>query len=192
MNSGSLLSLNVSTRCGLSRNSFQIRPIVDRDNPVSAAIEARDQCVASFGVRSSVATMTASICSSAIVRGAPGRGSSSNPSSRLATNRARHLLTVAGTTPNFVATCVLSSPCAQASTIFDRSANDCADFARLDQRSNCSLSSSLNVNSAFGRPVLATSPFYELPHKFMVHDTSPEMSGQLRWGRGAVSYTHLT
>src|SRR3954464_5659821 len=39
MNCGSLLILNVSTRCGLSPNAFQIRPTVDFDNPVSAAIE---------------------------------------------------------------------------------------------------------------------------------------------------------
>jgi hypothetical protein len=31
------------------------------DKPLSAAIDARDQCVASLGVRSSVATITASI-----------------------------------------------------------------------------------------------------------------------------------
>jgi hypothetical protein len=175
MNSGSLLSLNVSARCGLSRNSRQIRPIVERDNPVSAAIEARDQCVACFGVRSSVATITASICSSPIVRGAPGRGSSSRPSRRLSTNRRRHLLTVAGTIPSLAATCVLSSPCEQASTIFDRNASDCADFARRDQPSNCSRSSPVNTNSALGRPVLATHQLYNLHHEFQAQDTS--------WGR---------
>jgi hypothetical protein len=36
--------------CGrLSPKVFQIRPMVDLDNPVSAAIEARDHCVASLG-----------------------------------------------------------------------------------------------------------------------------------------------
>ncbi|MDT4934320.1 MAG: hypothetical protein QOK11_2212 [Pseudonocardiales bacterium] len=81
-------------------------------------------------LRSSVATITASICSSLIRRGPPGRGSSSRPSRRWSTNRRRHLLTVAGTTPSFAATCLLSSPCAQASTILDRNARNCADFAR--------------------------------------------------------------
>ena len=138
--------MKVSARCGLSRNSFQIRPIVERDSPVSAAIDARDQCVASFGVRSSVATMTASIRSSPIVRGPPGRGSSHSPSSRWATNRRRHLPTVAGTTASLAATCWLSSPSAHASTIFDRNANDCADFARRDQAHSCSRSSSANTN----------------------------------------------
>ena len=105
-----------------------------------------------------VATITASICSSAIVRGPPGRGSSSSPSSRLSMNRRRHLPTVAGATPIFTATCWLSRPWAQANTIFDRDAKNCADFARRDQRTSCSRSSSDNTNSAFGRPVLAIHP----------------------------------
>src|SRR6266702_1155369 len=58
MNSGSLLSLNVSARCGLRRNAFQIRPTVDFDSPDRFAIDARDQWVASFGACSKVATTT--------------------------------------------------------------------------------------------------------------------------------------
>lgn len=107
-----------------------------------------------------------------MLRGPPGRGSSSSPSSRLSTNRRRHLLTVAGTTPSLSATCPLSRPCAQVSTIRDRNAKNCADFARRDQRSNCSRSASDNTNSAFGRPVLAIHPFYDLPHEYLAHDTS--------------------
>jgi len=53
-------SLNVSARCGLSSNAFQIRPIVDGDSPLRSAIFARDQCVAFAGVDSSVATTTSS------------------------------------------------------------------------------------------------------------------------------------
>jgi hypothetical protein len=37
-------------------NAFQIRPTVDSDRAGSAAIDARDQWIAFFGVRSSVAT----------------------------------------------------------------------------------------------------------------------------------------
>jgi hypothetical protein len=58
----------------LSPNAVQIRPTVDFDSPLCLAIDARDQCVASAGWRSRVATSTASICSSPIFRGAPGRG----------------------------------------------------------------------------------------------------------------------
>src|SRR4029453_13827984 len=90
-NCGSLDSLNPSARCGLSRNAFQIRPTVDLLSPDRLAIDARDQCVASAGVSSNVATITASTCSSVIVRGTPGRGSSTSPSSRGAPNRQRHL-----------------------------------------------------------------------------------------------------
>ncbi len=89
-----------------------------------------------------------------------------------ATNRGRHLPTVAATIANFAATCLLSRPSAHASTILDRNARDCADFARRDQRNNCSRSSSVNVNSAFGRPVVATHQFYYLQHELVVHDTS--------------------
>ena len=171
MNCGSVLSLNESTRCGLRLNARQIRPTVERDNPDSVAIDARDQCVASFGVRSKVATMTTSICSSLMLRGPPGRGSSTRPSKRCSTNRRRHLLTVAGTTPSFAATWVLSMPRAHDNTIFDRSASACADFARRDQRTSCSRSSSVNTNSVFGRPVLAIQPFYDLRHGFPAQDT---------------------
>ncbi len=52
MNCGSLLSLKVSTRCGLRPNVFQPRPTVDYDSPLSAAVDARDQWAASLGVRS--------------------------------------------------------------------------------------------------------------------------------------------
>jgi hypothetical protein len=44
----------------LSSKRRQIRPIVDFDSPVRAAIEARDQCVAFFGVSSRVAVTTSS------------------------------------------------------------------------------------------------------------------------------------
>ena len=80
MNSGSVDSLKVSARCGLSSNVRQIRPIVDFDSPDRLAIDARDQCVAFFGVSSSVATTTASTCSTRDRRRRdPGRGSSTSP-----------------------------------------------------------------------------------------------------------------
>ena len=89
----------MSTRWGFSPNARQIRPTVDFDRPVSAAIEARDQWVASRGVRSKVATTPCSTCSSLTERGAPGRGSSVNPSSLSAKNRRRHLPTLASEQP---------------------------------------------------------------------------------------------
>ena len=160
MNCGSLLILNVSTRCGLSPKAFQIRPTVDFDNPLWAAIDARDQCVASAGWRSRVATKTCSICSSPIVRGAPGRGSSVSPLSRSSTNRCRHLHTVCGHTPTSAATSLLDLPAAQPNTIRHRCASACDDFARRAHRCSVSRSSSVNVNSATGRPRFAMDQAY--------------------------------
>jgi len=117
-NCGSVESLKKSCTWGLSSNCRQIRPIVDLLSPVRAAIEARDQCVALGGVCSSVAITTSSTWSSRIEGGRPGRGSSTSPSSRWATNRPRQRVTVPGVTRNRAATSVFDRPSAQASTIF--------------------------------------------------------------------------
>jgi hypothetical protein len=118
-------------------------PARDFGNPVPAAIDARDQCVASLGWRSGVATITSSTASSEMVRGAPGRGSSASPSRHDSTNRRRHTPTVWGHTPSSAA-----------------------------HRCNVSRSSSVNTNSATGPPLLATQPSPELIIKFMAQDTS--------------------
>ncbi|MEQ7009158.1 hypothetical protein ABN028_23540, partial [Actinopolymorpha sp. B17G11] len=52
------------------------------------------------------------------------------------------------------------------STIRDRNANACDDFARRDHRVNVWHSSSLNTSSAFGRPVLAIRQTYTYPTNF--------------------------
>jgi hypothetical protein len=111
----------------------QIRPIVDLLSPLRAAIEARDQCVASAGSSSSVAVMTCSTLSSRIDGGRPGRGSSHSPSSRCAANRRRHLLTVIGSTRRSAATCLFEAPPAQASTILARNASAWLVLARRAQ-----------------------------------------------------------
>ena len=94
MNCGSFESFQVSWRCGCSPNAFQIRSTADCVSPTSRAIERVDQCVASFGVVSSVLTITSSTCSSVIVRGRPAaaRRAALKPSSA---KRERHLRTVA-------------------------------------------------------------------------------------------------
>src|SRR5215212_1116862 len=134
--------------------------MVDLDNPVSAAIEVRDQCVASLGARSKVATTTASTCSSVMLRGPPGRGSSTKPSSRRSINRRRHTPTVCGQTPTSAATCLLGLPAAQPNTIRHRCANACDDVGRRAQRSNVCRSSSVNTNAAFGLPRSAMNQVY--------------------------------
>ena len=66
----------------LERPDFrQIRPIVDGESPLRAAIEARDQCVASFGVSSKVAVMTCSTLSSASPATETGAAPSTRPGS---------------------------------------------------------------------------------------------------------------
>ena len=153
--------------------------MLDFDSPVLFAIEARDQCVASAGVCSNVAVITSSTWSNRIDGGRPGRGSSTSPSNRLATNRARHLFTVFADTRSSAATCLFDAPgAAHANTILDRNANACADLARRDQRSSCARSPSDNVNSAFGRPVLAIHQFYDFNNGLTAHDTSPGHSSR--------------
>jgi hypothetical protein len=150
--------LNPSVRCGFTPNLRQIRPIVEGDRPLRLAIEVRDQCVAWAGVVSSVAVNTASTLSRRIEGGRPGRGSSTNPSKRLSTNRPRHLLTVFGLTPRSAATCRFVAPdAAHANTIRARNATACDDFARRDHRVNFARSSSLNTYSTPERPRTAPS-----------------------------------
>jgi hypothetical protein len=57
---------------------------------------------------------------------------------------------------------LLSAPPAHASTILDRNANACADFARRDHETSWERSASVNTNSAFGRPVLTTISTHQL------------------------------
>ena len=156
--------------------------MLDLDSPERRAIEARDQCVALTGVRSSVVVITSSTLSSKIEGGRPGRGSSTYPSRRLSTNRRRHLLTVFGDTPRSAATREFIAPgTAHASTIHDRRTNARDDLRRLDQRTSCSRSTPLSNNSAFGRPVLAIHQLYDSPTNFrrMTLAVVGELQGQV-------------
>ena len=102
--------------------------------------------------------ITFSTCSSVIVRGRPGRGSSLSPSSRSSRNRDRHLPAVAREIPSSAATALTGRPSAQASTIRDRSASACAVFRRRAQPSRtCRSSSDSTTGSSFG---LAMSQAY--------------------------------
>ena len=135
-NSGSVDSLNVPAKCGLRSNLRQIRPIVDLLSPLRSAIEARDQCVASGGISSSVAVMTSSTLSGRTDGGRPGRGSSCRPSHRCAANLLRHLLTVFSSARRSAAACLFVAPSAQASTILARSASAWLVLARRAHRTS--------------------------------------------------------
>jgi hypothetical protein len=106
--------------------------------------EQVDQCVASLGVVSNVVVITrsTSASASAIVRGRPGRGSSSRPSNRSTANRLRHFVTVCRAIWSCYAITVFDSPAASAhaSTIRDRNANACALLGRPAQTRNRSRS----------------------------------------------------
>jgi len=125
--------------------------------PMALAIERVDQCVASVGFDSRVLTMTASTRSSAMVRGAPGRGSSSSPSGPCSVNRRRHLPTVRAVIPSSSATALLERPSAADNTMRARCASACAVLGRRTQRVSVSWSSPLNVSSISGRPLAMAS-----------------------------------
>ena len=152
MNCGSGDSLKVSVRCGFNPKALQILLIADWLIPVASAIERVDQWVASRGVASRVVTMTVSTCSSEIVRGAPGRGSSFKPSRRHSQKRCRHFETVPRSTPSRWATSPMVAPVALSSTIRQRRASACALVGRRDHRSSVARSSSVSTTCTVGLP----------------------------------------
>jgi hypothetical protein len=127
---------------------------VDFDKPLRLAIDARVQCVALGGVDSNVATSTSSTCSVVVVAGLPGRGASTNPSSRSSQNRERHFPTVDAVTPTAAATSVFDKPAAHLKTIRERNANAWEDLRRRSHPTSCSRSGSVNARTALRRPVL--------------------------------------
>ena len=116
MSNGSGDSLKLFVRCGCSPKACQMRCTLIGLTPVAFASVRVLQWVAPRGVVSNVRVTTASTCVSLIVRGAPGRGSSSSPSPPLSINRCRQRPTVGFDIRSFFATVVLSSPAAHART----------------------------------------------------------------------------
>jgi hypothetical protein len=80
MNSVSLESLKVSTRCGCNASARQMRLTAGWLSPLRLAIARVLQWAASRGFVPRVHRTTRSTCASEIFRGAPGRGLSSKPS----------------------------------------------------------------------------------------------------------------
>src|SRR5262245_39051398 len=152
-NSGSGDSLNVSVRCGCSPKARQMRVTVLWLNPQRAAMPRVLQCVASRGFVSNVNRTTSSTAASPTVRGAPGRGSSSRPSTRFVMKRLRHLPTVCFVSRSSRATCVLVLAPAARSTMRARCAKACAVVGRRAHRSSVARSSSLSCSFGVGRPV---------------------------------------
>jgi hypothetical protein len=137
-----------------------MRPTVVWLKPQRLAIARVLQCVASAGVLSKVSRTTRSICASLTRRGAPGRGSSSNPSSRRSTKRRRHLPTVCLAMLSLYATTVFGLPAADSSTIRERWASACALLGLRAQLSRVSHSSAVRLTDAIGLPVrISVLPF---------------------------------
>ena len=113
--------------------------------------------VASRGRLSKVLTITASMRASSIVRGAPDRGSSCNPSTRRSTKRRRHLPTVALSRPSLAATSMFWPPSAQASTIRALSASACAVLRRVVNAFSSARSSSLSLKGVSSRTAIRYS-----------------------------------
>src|SRR5271166_1795524 len=90
INNGSRLSLKLSLRCGCSAKARQMRLTAVWLMPLALAISRVDQCVAALGLDSRVRVRTRSTSASAILRGCPGRGSSSSPSTPESRNRRHH------------------------------------------------------------------------------------------------------
>ena len=108
-NCGSFENLKFATRCGCNPNACQIRTIALCDSPGFLSHQTSAPMGAISCMDSSVLVTTA-LCASEIDRGAPGRGSSSNPSSRFTRNRSRHLQTVAPVTCTLLAAAPLLNP----------------------------------------------------------------------------------
>ena len=96
--------------------------MVEGAYPTALAMERSDQWVAPAGVVSSVRRMVSAISSSPILRGVPGLGSSSSPSSRCAAKRRRHLPTVFASALTSAQIALFSKPVAAANTIRARRA----------------------------------------------------------------------
>src|SRR5579885_484621 len=150
---GSLENLRFSTRCGCRPKACQMRTTAVCDSPVLCAIRRLLQCVLLSGIASRVCVTTASTCSSVIERGAPGRGSSSNPSSRFTRNRSRHLQPVAPVMCSRFATSPLLIPSAQPRTMRARMAIACADVGRRANMESFDFSSGVTLSGFVGRPM---------------------------------------
>ena len=84
----------------------------------------------------------------------PGRGSSSNPSSRSTRNRSRHLQTVAPVTCTLLAAALLLNPSPHAKTMRARMAMACADLGRRASIASFSFSSGVKLSGLVGRPMI--------------------------------------
>ena len=150
-NSGSLDTLNVSTRCGLRPNSFHTRCTVLFDTPAAPAIVLVLQCVSPSGRHSSVSVTIFSIVASGIegLRPRPSRTcpNLTRPSS---VNRVRQFATVVRDTDNVAAIVAFVAPSAAISKALARTTSRCAPDCDRANDSNTSRCPSVTVNAGTG------------------------------------------
>jgi hypothetical protein len=128
-----------------------MRCTVDGASPAALAMPRELQCVRPAGRVSSVSVTTSATFSSLTDRGAPGRGSSANPSIRRSAKRRRHRATVMQATPSRSTIARLLNPSAASNTIWARSASPRATFRRRSRASNSPRSASDNsIRTALG------------------------------------------
>ncbi len=163
----------------LKPKGTQIRVIALWLSPTRLAIERVLQCVASLGLLSRVRVTTRSTAASLILRGAPGRGSSSSPSALFSKNRPRHFPTVPRLICRRCATSMSKPPSAHARTMRARSAKACAVVRRATQLSSVRRSSGVKAKLAFGRPVRICALLvqenadgHDFVYLFLTRDTS--------------------
>ena len=178
MNSGSFDSLKVSVRCGWRPNARQMRLMALWVRPQLARHRPRAPVRRVPRVVSSVRVITRSTSASVIVRGAPGRGSSSRPSSRCARKRERHLPhRRRDSTRARSPTCVLFFPSAHARMIRARWASAWLVFGRRAQRSSVSRSSAVSTSGLSTGDVVVISVVIMTvdhdngPHCQLLHDS---------------------
>src|SRR5262249_10617472 len=149
------------------------------------------QWVASAGRDSRVRVTAASTCSSVIVRGAPGRGSSASPSNRRSANRARHLRTGGTGTRKAAAMAAVGGPGAAGNALAGRRANRWALVGGHAESVSLARSSSVRVigvglgprgigNSSGGFPTPIDRPA-ETGNELVIQDTSVR---QYQWRKG--------
>ena len=127
----------------------------------------------------SVLVITSSTFASLIVRGCPGRGSSTSPSSRSASNRRRHFATVLRCTPKPLGDLARPQPLRGQPTRSASAPPTPRDVvSRRDHDTSCSRSASLSsIDTTENDGMTPPSP---LAHELMHQDTSRPSSSQRR------------
>jgi hypothetical protein len=144
---GSLLSLKLSSTCGLRPCACQIRRTLASLNPTAAIVRVL-HCVAWGGNSCVVLATTAWIFAALICTGRPGRAASfSSPAKPKARNRPRQRAALCGVMFNAAAMSLSRAPAAADNTMRERSTKRAGRLRPRTFASNCLRCSSVNVTT---------------------------------------------